>query len=96
MEGRYSLVEKTAKPRELPGYLEVGAGNPRRSDHAIEDAGAEEALLLGKAVCGLEPPVKDAGLRWAEVNDQPQRAAAFNGEARAPAMSRSRALHWRA
>jgi hypothetical protein len=53
VEGRDGLVKQTAKPRELPGYLEVGPGNARRSDNAIEDASAEEALLLGKAFCGL-------------------------------------------
>jgi hypothetical protein len=93
VEGRDRLVQQAAKPGELPGYLEVGPWDSRRTDNPVEDASAEEALAIRKRLGGREPPLKDAGFLRAEVNDQPQYATAFYREARAAAMSRSLAWH---
>ncbi len=96
VEGRDGLVEKTAKPGELPGYLEVGPGDTRCTDNPIEDGSAEEGLAIRKRLGGLEPPLKDAGFLRAEVNDKPQNATAFEGKTRAASLlgSHGRALAW--
>lgn len=83
MESGDGLIEKAAKARELAGYLEVGPGDSGRVDGSVEDACAEEALAVRMRVGRRKPPLQDAGLLGAQVNDKPQNAAAFEGKTRA-------------